>query len=373
MNERTIAVFTGSRAEYGLLRPILEALEASEGVVPRLVVGGSHLVGTEPTILEIQEEREIHAVVEMQGDQARTRLSDARAVARGIRGISEALALLEPDYLLVLGDRVEVLAAATSASLMGIRVAHVHGGDAASGVSDESIRHAVTKLSHIHFPATPASASRILAMGEHDQSVFVVGSPAIDGLDRMPDLPDAEWDRLGRPRFVILHHPVGDPDEVEEHRMGELVSTVGSIGSTLVFAPNLDPGSDGIRAAIGRSGCNVINHLGREDFIGLLRRTDLLIGNSSAGLIECAALGRPAIDIGDRQAGRERPDTVVHLQALTGPGLEVAIEQGLGLLQSGADSRYGTGVCGARIAEILGTIPPGTIPIRKCWSEPRSG
>ena len=371
MTRRTVAVFTGSRAEYGLLRPVLDALDALNETDLRLIVGGAHLVGDPPTSAEIQAERTVHAVVEMQGEQARTRLADAQAVARGIRGISESLAIMKPDFLLILGDRIEVLAAATAASLLGIRIAHVHGGDVASGVCDESTRHAVTKMSHLHFPATPKSGARIRSMGESPEGVFVVGSPAIDGIDHIPPMGDREWDEIGQPRFVVLHHPVGDSDDVESQRMHQIISGVSRFGRTLLLSPNLDPGSDGIRNAIRESNLFSLAHLERRDFIGLLKRIDVLVGNSSAGLIECAALGRPAVDIGDRQAGRERPDTAIHLDSLTGPGLQGALEQALDLLPGGVDSRFGDGDSGQVIAHTLATIPLASVPVRKCWFEPR--
>ena len=372
MNHRTVAVFTGSRAEYGLLRPALEALDARDETEVRLLVGGAHLVGDPPTSAEIQAERAVHAVVEMQGAHSRGRLADAQAVARGIRGVAESLSAMKPDFLLVLGDRIEVLAAATAASLLGIRIAHVHGGDAASGVCDESTRHAVTKMSHLHFPATPRSAERILGMGESPESVFVVGSPAVDGIDQCPPMSDADWNKIGQPRFAVLQHPVGDSDDVEERRMKQIIDVVGQSGRTLVFSPNLDPGSDGIRKAIRESRLTPIEHLERPEFIGLLKRIDVLVGNSSSGLIECAALGRPALDIGDRQAGRERPDTAVHVDSLTGPALQHALQQALGLISDGADSRFGAGRSGQEIARTLATIPLASVPVRKCWFEPKS-
>ena len=166
MSHRTVAVFTGSRAEYGLLKPVLSAIEAREDLRSLLIAGGSHLLGDHPTIEEIRAEREIHAELPMQSGAQRTRRSDAEAVATGIRGMTEVLSEAAPDMLLLLGDRIEVLASAIAGSLLGIRVAHIHGGDVATGVCDDSIRHAVTKLSHIHFPATELSAH--VAMGRRE-------------------------------------------------------------------------------------------------------------------------------------------------------------------------------------------------------------
>ena len=372
MSARTVAVFTGSRAEYGLLKPVLSAMESTEGLEIQLIAGGSHLIGTCPTIQEIRSERVVQAEIPMQVGNERTRKSDADAVARGIREMSEVLSSMDPEFLLLLGDRIEVLAAAISASLLGIRVAHIHGGDVAIGVCDDSIRHAVTKLSHIHFPATELSAARIRGMGERADSIFVAGSPAVDGLDQIPVIADHEWRRLGEPRFVILHHPIGDSERIEHDRMTEIISTISKQGSTLLIDPNHDPGSDGIRKAIEQSGLPSLGHIARESFIGLMKRVDVLIGNSSAGLIECAALGTPAVDVGDRQAGREHPRTVVHVERLTGRELEAGLDRALTLIGKGSDDRFGSGAAGVLISRTLSDISLVDCPIRKCWTESSS-
>ena len=367
MSHRKIALFTGSRAEYGLLRPVLHALESSADLEVRLIAGGSHLIGDEPTIEEIRSRHVVDAEVQMQVEGERTRKSDADAVSRGIRSMNDALTAMEPDLLLLLGDRIEVLAAATSASLLGIRIGHLHGGDVATGVCDDSIRHAVTKMAHLHFPATESSAARILQMGERPEVVFVVGSPAIDGIDRIPAMSDEQWNRIGSPRFVILQHPVGDPDEVEFDRMAEIISTVQSRGSTLLLAPNLDPGGEGIRRAVERSDLPDLGHLDRRSFIGMLKRKPILVGNSSAGLIECAALGTPSVDIGDRQSGRERPSTSIHVPRLTGPELDSALERALMRTGCPVDERFGSGNSAKRITEVLSSVALDQVPIRKRW------
>ncbi|MEE2681036.1 MAG: UDP-N-acetylglucosamine 2-epimerase [Planctomycetota bacterium] len=369
MNHRTIAVFTGSRAEYGLLRSVLSALETGEDCRVRLIAGGSHLLGVQPTIEEIRSEREIHAELPMQTGSSRTRNSDAKAVARGVRGMTDLLSSMKPDILLLLGDRIEVFAAATAASILGVRVAHIHGGDVATGVSDDSIRHAVTKLSHLHFPATELSASRIRRMGERPDHVFVVGSPAVDGLDQIPALPDRAWEEFGRPRFIVLLHPTGESEAIEEDRTSTLISTVRDRGRTLLLAPNHDPGREGVHRAIVESGLPFVDHLPRETFIGLLRRASVLVGNSSAGLLECAALGTPSLDIGDRQAGRERPSTAIHVPGFIGPDLAVGLDHALSLVGQGVDDRFGLGQAGQRISRILSDVRLEDVPIRKRWFE----
>lgn len=373
MSPKRILVVTGSRADYGLLRPVLAGLEAEDRIDPVLVVAGSHLLGRNPTIDEIRAERAIHEVVQMQVPGACTREADARAVARGIEGFADLLGRsqvdldLDLDLVLVLGDRIEAFAAAVAASLMGRHVAHIHGGDAASGVADESLRHAVTKLAHVHFPATELSAGRIRRMGEHENSIHVVGSPAVDGLDRIEPLPDEDWSRLGEPRFAVLLHPTGADDETERARAASLISEVSGRGRTILFEPNLDPGREGILEAMDESGLDAVDHLDRTSFVGLLRRVDVLVGNSSAGLLECATLGVAAVDVGTRQAGREVPSTAVHVEAFSGERLGAALDEAIAMHKAMPDKRFGDGRAGERIARSLACLDLSSVPVRKCW------
>ena len=373
MKRRRILFFTGSRAEYGLLRPILAACDHEDAIYTMLAVGGSHLVGSNPTIEEIRSERRIDSEIPMQIEGRVSRLDDARALARGIEGCADAIGRLEPDLVLVLGDRIEVFAAASAASIAGVRIAHVHGGDVASGVADESMRHAITKLAHLHFPATTISANRIRMMGEAAESIMVVGSPAVDGLESIPPMCDRQWTELGRPRYAVMLHGTGGGSEEEFAGAASVLDAVSRRGSTVVFEPNLDAGRHGIMNAIRRSGLFVIDHLERRAFVGLLRRLDALIGNSSAGLIECAALGVPAVDVGDRQAGRERPHTALHVDSLTGRALHGALDRVDVVAARGRDSRFGDGRAGARMARLLATSDLHAIPVRKAWTEPAAG
>jgi UDP-hydrolysing UDP-N-acetyl-D-glucosamine 2-epimerase len=373
MIPRRILVMTGSRAEYGLLRPILEAFDRETTLETLLAVGGSHLLGRNPTIDEIRRERVVDAVIPMQSEDHVSRVDDARALALGVQGCAEAIDRLQPDIVLVLGDRLEVFAAASAASLSGVRVAHLHGGDAASGVADESMRHAITKLSHLHFPATELSAKRIRMMGENPNSIFIVGSPAVDGLDAMPPLSDARWREFGAPKFAVMLHGTGGGSADEFAGASSLLEVVSERGPTVVFEPNRDVGRSGIMNAIERSGLFMIDHLDRPVFVGLLRRLDALIGNSSAGLIECAALGVPAVDVGDRQSGRERPHTTLHVSTLTGRELHGALDKIDSVAARGRDHRFGDGKAGERVAARLVCLDLDSVPLRKCWHAPQGG
>ena len=368
MTSRRVVVVTGSRSEFGLLCSTLDALHAHTGIECALVVAGSHLIGPKPTVHEVQSRYAVDGVVPMQLDsEPRTRGSDAFAFARGVKGFTDVFIDLEPDFVLILGDRIEIFAAASAAGLLGVRVAHVHGGDVAIGVADESMRHATTKLAHLHLPATRVSAERILAMGERPDSVHVVGSPAIDGLDSISALDDERWAALGSPEFLVQMHPIGVSDEFERTQLHSLLESLSRSGRVVVMAPNCDPGSDGIRSAILDSGLPLIEHLPRHEFIGLLRRISVLVGNSSAGLLECAAMGVPALDVGDRQAGRERGANVRHVDSVTGPDFDAVLTEIMDAPRPSADTRFGTGRTGSTIAELLARIDPDDLPVRKRW------
>ncbi|MCK4872243.1 MAG: UDP-N-acetylglucosamine 2-epimerase (hydrolyzing) [Phycisphaerales bacterium] len=375
---RRIVVVTGTRAEFGLLDPVMRAIEAHNRLTLHVVVAGAHLLSPGETWCEVADAHEIAACVAMQEDNRVGRFADAQALGRGVTGFADAFARLLPDIVLVLGDRIEAFAAASAASVGGIAVAHIHGGDRAEGVADEAMRHAITKLAHIHLPATRQSADRIRRMGEPAERVHLVGSPAIDGLDAMPALTDGELASLGlradgRPLLVILHHPCGLSPEMERATAGAVFAAVRSVAGAdrmIVLAPNHDPGRADVLAGLG----DVPIRLGlpRRAFIGLLRRVassgGALVGNSSAGLIEAAAVRCASVTIGPRQRGRERGENVV-TAAESGPASEAAIrvgiDQALRRNELTGEHPYGDGTAGIRIADILGAVDIGPDVVRK--------
>ena len=182
---RRVAVITGSRADFGLLRSTMDAIETHPDLELQVVASGAHLLPPDRTIEEVRSRVRVDAVVEMQSPGVFGRSADAAAVGRGVSGFAEVLDRLDPQVVLVLGDRIEAFAAASAASIGGRILAHVHGGDRAEGVADEAMRHAITKLAHLHFAATEESGERILRLGEAPSTVHVVGSPAIDGLEEI--------------------------------------------------------------------------------------------------------------------------------------------------------------------------------------------
>jgi UDP-hydrolysing UDP-N-acetyl-D-glucosamine 2-epimerase len=264
--------------------------------------------------------------------------------------------VLHPDVVLVLGDRIEPFAAACAASVGGVRLAHIHGGDRAQGVADEAMRHAISKLAQLHFPATPQSRTRLIRMGEERAFTFLVGSPAIDGLADVTPAQDG-------PELIVMQHPIGAAAEQEQRWMrATLRATEGF--RRLVMAPNADPGAAGIRAALYAAGLPVVEHLPRDRFLAQLAGARALVGNSSAGLIEAAALRVPAVSIGPRQEGRESPGNVIACPygATT---VAAALRRALRLDRAGLRHPYGPGHAGKRIAHILATIDLASVPLRK--------
>ncbi len=356
---KKIMIVTGTRAEFGLLRPVMYAVHAQTSCELRVVVAGSHLVQPAVTFREVKAEFGIADTIPMQTVGKVGRLADVEALGKGIARFGRSFEMNEPDCVVVLGDRIEAFAAASAASIGGYPLAHIHGGDRAEGVADEAMRHAITKLAHIHFPVTQTSAERIIKMGEDSNSVHVVGSPAIDGLDEIPAMGDGAFAELGSPEVVILMHPIGREDEAEQAVMG-LIFHAFSDKRVLVLHPNLDPGRRGIMDAIESAPIDVqvLPQLVRTQFVGLLKRVGnvggALVGNSSAGLIECSAIGCPSVDIGNRQSGRERCDGwTMHAKedvdsirqafdAITNPDYARSIHP------------FGDGHAGERIAAILG-------------------
>lgn len=357
--KKRIAVVTGSRAEYGLLKPVIRAILNDPGLECAIVVAGSHLLAPANTHMEVASEFRVGAVVPMQQPGKRTRIDDAEAVGRGVARFARTFYRMNADCVVVLGDRIEAFAAASAASVGGIPLAHIHGGDRAEGVADEAMRHAISKLTHIHFAATAGSAERLVKMGEEPKQVFNVGSPAVDGLSDIAALTDTDAAELGDPEIVILHHPCGLAEDVEKKHAGVLVEFAASTGKrVLVLAPNFDPGRDAVLGVLSgaceRQGWRFIEHLPREKFVGLLKRLaargGYLIGNSSAGLIEAAVVGCTAVNLGPRQAGREMPGNVIWIAEPEAGRIKSAIA---GHSVSGAKHPYGDGRTGPRIAEIL--------------------
>ena len=368
---RRVAIVTGTRAEFGLLKPVMEAVRDRSDLELLVIAAGSHLVQPALTFREVKRAFAVTDSVPMQVAGRTGRAADVEALGKDIARFGRSFEGLRPDWVVVLGDRIEAFAAASAASVGGYAVAHIHGGDRAEGVSDEAMRHAITKLSHLHLAASETSGERIRRMGEREDMVFVVGSPAIDGLAHVEAMDDESFAALGSPAAVLLLHPIGRTNEQEELTAAAAIEgTLAGVDGAGVLAlhPNFDPGRDGIMRALlqAPSGMRVERHLARERFISLLTRRGLsgggLAGNCAAGRIEAGARGCPSVDIGPRQGGRERSDGATVWVPDRAPDQPEAIARAVrtarGLGPVGGAHPFGDGRAGVRIAGLLARLDP---------------
>lgn len=360
---KRICFVTGTRAEFGLMRSTLRAVAATRGLQLQLVVTGMHLHAEHGRSIDAirREGWTIDAVVPWR------RVGLAEETGLATAGLAKAFDRLESDVILVVGDRVEAFAAATAGHLSRRIVAHVHGGDRAEGQVDDSLRHAITKLSHLHFPATPASASRIVKLGEDRWRVHQVGSPGLDGIKT-----DASNFAALRERFpglkrhgyaLVVLHPIDATETAEHRRASDVLDAVKTAGlpQTIVIYPNNDPGSRGIIRCWRERQAEITHPLPdapRDVFLGLMRDCAAMVGNSSAGIIEAVAFGTPVINVGDRQAGRERGENVSDVPY----GVRQITRAVKSAVRAGRSARpdkthpYDGGRAGERIAGVLSRV-----------------
>lgn len=361
---RRVAVVTGTRAEYGLLRSAMTAIQRSRRQELQLVVTGMHLLKKfGRTIDEIVADGwQVDARVPMQTGQDE-RLDQATGLSRGVSGMAGYFERAKTDVVIVLGDRIEAMAGALAAVTSGRILAHIHGGDVAPGDLDEGLRHAITKLAHIHLAATEQAARRIVRLGERPEYVHTVGAP---GLDRMFELLRARSQarQSKSDTALILQHPAGRSAARERQVMSALLGAVSESGLTpLVIYPNSDPGHAGVIQAIETAArklnsLRVERSLARDEYLTLLAEARVLVGNSSSGIIEAASAGTPAVNVGDRQQGRQRSGrSVIDCGEVRGE-VRAAIARALRCRpRLGGRTCYGDGQAGKRIADILARTP----------------
>jgi len=352
MMKTKIAVVTGTRAEYGIWKPVLAAIGRSKKLRLQLIVTGMHLQKQFGyTVDDIVEP--IAARVPMY----RGGRSAGRSLACGIAGMSEVFAELRPELVMVLGDRLEIFAAASAAMACQIPIAHVHGGETAPGQWDEQIRHAITKMAHLHFCATEVAGRRILRMGEEPGNVHVVGAPALDAVHASRESIPA------KAGAICLLHPSSSDDAVERQRACLLLRALKNQGVCFsAIGPNNDPGYAGILRAYREHEVPVVMSLCQAAFWERLAGSSMLIGNSSSGILEAASFGVSVINVGERQAGRERNGNVLDVPWGAGvAGIEGAIRRAMtdaAFRRRVATRRnlYGDGCAAERICRVLESI-----------------
>ncbi len=315
---------TGSRADYGLLRWLMQEIKKDPILELQIMVTGMHLSETFGlTYQEIETDGfKINEKVEVLNDND-SGVSIAKSIGLGVTGCALALEKLNPDLIVLLGDRFEIFAAATAALVLTIPVAHLHGGEVTTGAFDESFRHAITKMSHIHFVAAEEYRNRVIQLGENPELVFNVGGLGVDAISKVKLLDKEEFERkrgvsFSKKNLLITFHPVTLEPGSAEKQMDELLSALENLrDTTLIFTlPNADTGGLAIISKIEKF---VENHasaysfksLGQIDYLSCINIVDAVIGNSSSGLTEVPSFRKGTINIGDRQKGRLLSTSVI--------------------------------------------------------------
>ena len=369
--KRVLAI-TGSRADFGIASSLLRALKDSPKFDLRVVATGGHLVRQlGSTYREIERAGfDIYAKVKLTPAQD-TGQAVAEATGQGMARLAGVIGECRPDVVVLVGDRYETLAAASAAYLMQVPVAHVHGGERTIGAMDDAIRHAITKLSHIHFVSTAEYGRRVRQLGEEPWRVRVVGAPGLDALREHELTTVAELtERLGfdprTPTALVTYHPATLSDEPPGPSFDMIARALSRFdGHIVITGPNTDPGSGDILAAIDRfvARCGCARHipsLGHTTYLSLLRYARCMVGNSSSGILEAASFRLPVLNIGRRQAGRHRPRNVVDVastkQAVTRGLAKVTSESFRGSLL-GLRNPYGQGLAWKKMMAVLEKMP----------------
>lgn len=374
---RRICYLSGTRADFGLMAATLGAVQRDPRLSLDLIVTGMHLSARHGmTVGEIEAlGLPIGARIPVEMERSSSPAGMACNVGAMLIGIVAALERIRPDALLLLGDRGEMLAGATAAIHLGIPVVHLHGGER-SGTVDEPVRHAISKLSHIHLVATSASRQRLIRMGERDDCIHVTGAPGVDGLVEVAALTNraalcqhAGFDPA-RPVALYVYHPVLNELGSAGRDTGAAAQAALDAGCQVIaLMPNSDAGNEAVRDAL--SGLRapgrfvVETHLPRSTFIGWLAHADVLAGNSSSGIIEAASFGTPVVNIGTRQNLRERNANVIDTPAEAG-ALAAAFELALARGRMPAVNVYGDGQAAPRIVHHLATAELSPQLLAKC-------
>lgn len=370
---RKVCVVTGSRADYGLLRWVMHGLREAPGSALQVVATGMHLAPEFGyTYREIEQDgftldRKVETL--LSSDSA---VGVGKSIGLGVIGFADALDQLQPDLMVVLGDRFETLAAVTAALVARIPVAHLHGGEISEGAFDEAIRHSITKMSHLHFVATEEYRQRVIQLGESPNRVFLVGGLGVDNLRRFMLLSREELEaaldfKLGTRNLLVTFHPVTLEEATAREHISELLAALETFPDIhLVFTlPNADTDGRVLASMIQRfvaqrANARAFASLGTLRYLSCVKHMDGVIGNSSSGLIEVPSLRKGTINIGDRQRGRVRATSVIDcaprretIAAAIARLYEPEFQQSLERVRN----PYGEGGASEQVVEVLTSYP----------------
>jgi UDP-hydrolysing UDP-N-acetyl-D-glucosamine 2-epimerase len=370
---RKVCVVIGSRANYGSIKSVMRAVQAHPGLRLQIIVGASALLDRFGSVVEVIErdgfvpDARVNMIVE-----GETPVTMAKSTGLGLLELPTLFELLRPDVVVTVGDRFETMATAVASAYMNIPLAHTMGGEV-TGTIDESIRHAITKLAHLHFPANKDAADRIVRLGENPDTVHVVGCPRIDLVAEVVNngnaALDAEWlEREGvgghivtdQPFLLVSQHPVTTEYGQAERQITETLMALHELQMpTVMLWPNVDAGSEDISRGMRKfrekykpDYIRFYKNFPVETYLRLMQSAACLVGNSSASLREGAFMGTPAVNIGTRQVGRERGQNVVdvgHDRAAIAEAVRRQVKRG----RYAPEYLYGDGRAGERIADVL--------------------
>lgn len=369
---KKICVVTGTRAEYGLLYWLLKEIEADKELELQLIVTGMHLspeFGL--TYKEIEKEFKIDKKVEMLLSSD-TSIGISKSIGLAQISFCEAFEELKPDILIVLGDRYEIFSATSTAMIARIPIVHLHGGETTEGAFDESIRHSITKMSHLHFTATEEYRNRVIQLGEHPSRVFNIGGMGIENIKRMKLLSKEEFEnsidfKLNKKNILVTFHPVTLENSTAQEQFQQLLDVIDELEDTNIIFTKANSDTDGriinqmIDDYVAKNFHKSVgfNSLGQLRYLSALQYVDAMVGNSSSGLLEAPSFKIGTINIGDRQKGRIKADSVIDCSAN-----KTDIEKAFEKLYSkefqnsliNVKNPYGDGCASNKIIEVLKNV-----------------
>ncbi|TCK59939.1 UDP-N-acetylglucosamine 2-epimerase [Seleniivibrio woodruffii] len=377
---RRICAVTGGRADYYLMRNLLKGIEAAAELELSVIATGSHLSPAHGMTVDAVEEDfpDVHRIdLQLGGDSP----SDiTKTTGRAMIAFADALETIKSDILLVLGDRYEIFAAVTAALIAGIPVAHLHGGETTEGAADEAFRHSITKMSHLHFTAAEDYRRRVIQLGEDPARVFNVGGMGAAAISRMKLMEREELEKslgfgLGDKYIVVTFHPVTLDSTPEEEQLGQLLRALDRFDGKIIFTgANADAGGTVINRMLAEYVANsggraaAFDSLGMQRYLSAVRHAYAVVGNSSSGLAEAPSLKTPTINIGCRQAGRLRAQSVIDCEpaaeSILAAFKKIDTPEFQKILTETVNP-YGEGDNTAKIVEILANFPLKDIIIKK--------
>ncbi|MFV0237892.1 MAG: UDP-N-acetylglucosamine 2-epimerase [Flavobacteriales bacterium] len=365
---KKIAVITGTRAEYGLLRPIIQEIDQDSDLRLQLYVTAMHLSPEfGMTIQAIKEDNFfIDKKIEMLLSSD-TQVGVVKSMGLGLLSFSEAFSELNPDMVLVLGDRSEILTAVISAYILGIPIIHLYGGDSTEGAYDEGIRHSISKMSYYHLTSTEVYKKRVIQLGESPERVFNVGAISVDNILNTNLLNKNEFEesidfKLGNNNVLVTYHPVTLANTSSSRQFQSLLDAFDSFDDlSIIFTrPNSDTGSREVNKMIdayvnqSKHKCTVHTSLGQLRYLSALKHVDMMIGNSSSGIVEAPSFNIPTINIGLRQKGRISASSVIDCDTDKN-SIEKAIKEGYDMINKGiqVENPYYNGGATQKIMNVI--------------------